>query len=247
MARTLEQSITIQAPASDVWRALTDADALICWFAPQARVVPGAGGSIWMSWGPGMEGTTHIMTWEPGRHLRTQDQLPTGDNPNASSVDFQLDEQDGHTTLRLQTGGIAEGPKGDAHLASLRRGWTVYLFNLKRLVERHLGQPGGQHYATLVAEGASPQELWERVSRLVSPAVKQGAKVSIAGVSGEVVLHEPGEILGLELDAPKGGLLQILFENGMVAPGLFVQGASPDTARGAWEKVVTALHHATSP
>ena len=129
-------------------------------------------------------------------------------------------------------------------MESLRRGWTVYLFNLKHLVEHHLAQSGGQHYATLVTEGVSAKELWERVGRLVSPSVKPGARVTLAGVAGEIVLHEPGAVLGLKLDTPEGALLQVIFEDGMLMPGLFVQAAPPESASDAWQRIVTALHNA---
>ena len=78
MGRTQELSLTIEAPAADVWKALTDAEELTRWFVPEARVVPGVGGSLWMSWGGGMEGTTHITDWEPNRRMRTADELPSG-------------------------------------------------------------------------------------------------------------------------------------------------------------------------
>lgn len=36
--------------AGGVWRALTEAEELTRWFPLQARVTPGEGGEIWMSW-----------------------------------------------------------------------------------------------------------------------------------------------------------------------------------------------------
>ena len=214
MGRTQELSLTIEAPAADVWKALTDAEELTRWFVPEARVVPGVGGSLWMSWGGGMEGTSHITDWEPNRRMRTADELPSGGNPNPNTVDWQLTEEGGRTHLRLLTGGFVEGPKGDAAMESMRRGWTVFLYNLKQLVEHHLGRPGGQHYVTLMAEGLTSQQLWDRVVKLVSPEPRPGARVTIADVPGEVVLFEQGAVLGIALDSPKGSLLQVLSRTG---------------------------------
>ena len=49
-ARVVEQTIRIEASPDAVWKALTDAEDLANWFPLEARVTPGAGGSIWMSW-----------------------------------------------------------------------------------------------------------------------------------------------------------------------------------------------------
>jgi uncharacterized protein YndB with AHSA1/START domain len=48
--RACEERITLDAPAEVVWRALTDAQELMRWFPLGAEVVPGAGGSVTMSW-----------------------------------------------------------------------------------------------------------------------------------------------------------------------------------------------------
>jgi uncharacterized protein YndB with AHSA1/START domain len=72
--RRVEAAIDIDAPVEAVWKALTDAEELSRWFPIRARVAPGVGGSIWISWGPPYEGTSSIEIWEPGRRLRLIDQ-----------------------------------------------------------------------------------------------------------------------------------------------------------------------------
>ena len=66
MSRKFESEIEIAASAQTVWAALTEADGIRGWFAPEARVTPGVHGSVWASWGPGMEGESRIECWEPG-------------------------------------------------------------------------------------------------------------------------------------------------------------------------------------
>jgi hypothetical protein len=68
--RNVESHIEINAPAEVVWKALADAEELTRWFPLQARVTPGLGGSVWISWGPPYEGEAKIEIWEPNRRLR---------------------------------------------------------------------------------------------------------------------------------------------------------------------------------
>ena len=70
--RKHEIEIEIAAPASEVWKALTTAEGIASWFAPGAAVEPGAGGTMTISWGEGMEFTNRIAIWEPERHLDRQ-------------------------------------------------------------------------------------------------------------------------------------------------------------------------------
>lgn len=73
--RSHETVVEIAAPAEAVWKAISEADEIMRWFAPQAKVEPGpdgsmVGGTMWLSWGAGVEGTSRIEIWEPGKRLR---------------------------------------------------------------------------------------------------------------------------------------------------------------------------------
>jgi uncharacterized protein YndB with AHSA1/START domain len=69
--RSIEMQLEINAPPEAVWKALTDSLKLTRWFPLNAKVKPGVGGSIWVSWGPPFEGESPIQIWEPNKHLRT--------------------------------------------------------------------------------------------------------------------------------------------------------------------------------
>jgi uncharacterized protein YndB with AHSA1/START domain len=66
-AQRVELSVELDAPLEAVWKALTDGEELSLWFPLPARVTPGAGGSVWMSWGPLWEGEAKIEIREPNR------------------------------------------------------------------------------------------------------------------------------------------------------------------------------------
>src|SRR5687768_3774184 len=71
VGRTVRGEVEIDAPVERVWQALTVADELMRWFPLDARVEPGAGGSIFMSWNNEFSGASQILDWEPPRLLRT--------------------------------------------------------------------------------------------------------------------------------------------------------------------------------
>ena len=68
--RSSETEIEIDAPIEEVWQALTEGDELSNWFPLEAKVKPGVGGSVWASWGPGVEFVTPIAVWEENKHLK---------------------------------------------------------------------------------------------------------------------------------------------------------------------------------
>jgi len=53
--RAFQMSLEIDASPEDVWRALTEAGELVRWFPVEARVTPGAGGTMAWSWGEGWD------------------------------------------------------------------------------------------------------------------------------------------------------------------------------------------------
>ena len=65
--RTFETEIEIDAPVESVWKALTEADELTRWFPLEAKVNPGVGGSVEMSWTKYSVWDSRIEIWEPNR------------------------------------------------------------------------------------------------------------------------------------------------------------------------------------
>ncbi|MBK8268550.1 MAG: SRPBCC domain-containing protein [Planctomycetes bacterium] len=107
--RSIENSVLILAPADVVWKALTDAHELTQWFPLEARVKPGEGGTIWMSWKNEYQFDTPIAIWKPEKHLRLIYLEPTSaalpghpgtsfEIPHQVAVDYFLETKSGETT-----------------------------------------------------------------------------------------------------------------------------------------------------
>ncbi len=130
--RRLEKEIEIAAPVDEVWKALTDANELTRWFPLEARVTPGLGGKIFVSWGPGCEGEAEILAWEPGKKFAWKD--PMG------LVEWTLESRGGKTVVHLlQSGFLGNADWENEWFDSTSYGWNLMLLSLKVALERHRG------------------------------------------------------------------------------------------------------------
>ena len=127
--RFASYELTIEAPAEVVWRLLTTGDGLVRWVGPEAAADPVPGGG--MRWvhpngatvvGRFVELVPHrrlVFTygWEDGR---------MGVPPGSTTVEIELSEEDGVTTLRLTHRGLPP-----AAVADHERGWAYFLGRLR--------------------------------------------------------------------------------------------------------------------
>lgn len=137
-----EIEIDIAAPVADVWRALTEAEELTRWFPLAARVKPGVGGTVFLSWGPACEGEAPITLWEPNRRLQVTEQTPDpagGPSPVPLVIDYFLESRGATTRLRLVHSGFTRDASWDGYYDSISRGWKFELRGLRHYLERHRG------------------------------------------------------------------------------------------------------------
>jgi uncharacterized protein YndB with AHSA1/START domain len=153
--RKLDFTIPIQTTPEELWKALTEAKGIEGWFAPEVRVVPGEGGSIWMSWGEGMAGEAKIEVWDPERHLRT--------SFGPQSVDYFIETKGTETVLRLVQSGFGADASFDGEYESSNRGWTIFLSMLKHGLERHPGV-AGENVTLSRKTDVTPAEAWKRIA-----------------------------------------------------------------------------------
>ena len=159
-ARVIETTVEIAAPVSAVWKALTDARELERWFPLEARVTPGVGGEVFMSWGAPWEGGSRIDVWEENKRLRTRGFLEHGD---ASLVEYTLEARGGKTVLRLVHSGFAHGTDWEDELfGGTERGWRYELRSLRHYLERHAGTDRRALWPRAKVRGTAA-EVWNRL------------------------------------------------------------------------------------
>ena len=139
--RSAEAEIVVAASPDDVWRALTEAAELARWFPLEARVTPGVGGRIWVSWGEAFAGEARIEIWEPGRHLRQiEPRADAEGRPVQIAIDWIIESRGGSTVVRVVHSGFGKGAEFDAEYDAVSRGWKYELRSLRHYLERHRGE-----------------------------------------------------------------------------------------------------------
>jgi uncharacterized protein YndB with AHSA1/START domain len=135
--------IDILADASQVWRALTEAEQLTRWCSPAADIRARQGGLFRASVDRVTEFEAHIDVFEPERRLRLL-YLPSSELPRAGTVmvdDFILDRVPGGTIVRLLGSGVPATPEWDTQYWRLRTSWQQAMTRLKVFVEKQT-RPG---------------------------------------------------------------------------------------------------------
>jgi len=196
-ARRHQFEMIIDAPADEVWRALTEGERIQQWFAPKAEVEPGEGGRILLSWGPGMEGSAPITIWEPGRRLGWTEQ---GDSAFPRIVEFTLEADGAKTMLRLVHSGFGAGAEFDDEYESTHGGWLTFLASLRYLVERKRGV-AGRHVFRMAMLKSAPAEVWPRLTSEVGLSAQDWTP----GAPFAARIPGGGEISGVVWAAPKPG------------------------------------------
>lgn len=269
--RTFETTIDIAAPAEAVWRAISEADELMRWFPPEARVTPGAGGKVWMSWGHGIEGESTITIWDPPRRLRTSDtrDLPwsqgeVAGGPVEISVDYFIEARGGTTVLRLVHSGFGRGSAWDNEFDSISNGWKYELRSLKHYLERHWSRERGGELRTFVYEPATAlmgrQEAWDLLTgtggltaggaiRGIEPGQRYAVRTAAGDeLSGVVIVNNPPRSFVGTTESLDAGLLRAEVEPGEERCGPFISmslwGESRNQAdhfRRQWRGVLDGL------
>lgn len=159
--RSAQGEITIDASPEKVWHALTDEKELVRWFPLDAKVEPGPGGSIYMSWLNEFAAKTEILVWDPPRHLRTV--WSFHDEGPSQVTDYYLETKDGRTVVRAVTSGFPLDESWDGWVEGTNRGWAFELHSLKHYLERHGGEP--RHVVYLRRRiPISSEEAWQRLA-----------------------------------------------------------------------------------
>jgi uncharacterized protein YndB with AHSA1/START domain len=172
--RTIEAEIELDAPLDVVWKALTDAEELTHWFPLEARVKPGPGGNLWMSWGKDFEGASRIEIWDPPHRFKTGTEISLDSmkvvDPGESgsgktqmiAVDYRLEGKGGKTVLRLVHSGFGTSSEWDEEYDSVSRGWPFELWGLRHYLQHHRGKKRAVAWVRVVVD-LTPETIWERL------------------------------------------------------------------------------------
>lgn len=161
--RSIDLSIEIAQDPDRIWRAITDPAEIANWFAPEARVEPGVDGSLWVSWGGGMEYSQKIEIWEPGKHLRLVDVRPAPTGPMKLCLDFYIIAGNGTCQLRIVNSGFGTDSNWDNEFDAVSEGWRVFLPMLRNSITGGGGKPCRSVFRTIMLPIPSA-ETWAKLT-----------------------------------------------------------------------------------
>ncbi len=147
MSKSHENTINLAATPEAVFRAITDPEQIVKWFAPYATVDPRVGGKFAISWSPDKPGNGVISALDAPRHLAVNTERSVAYNSKGQPVETGTPRQivveyfvepldEGITRLRLVQSGFGPEPAWDEEYESTRTGWAYFLAKLKKLLEQ---------------------------------------------------------------------------------------------------------------
>lgn len=185
-----------------VWAALSTGEGLKRWFPIDARVRPGVGGGVFLSWGPMCEGEAPIVKWDPGSVIGWEETHDGGAVKISAEFHVSADPARGGTVVRVVQSGFGQGAKWDDMYDSISNGWKYELFSLTHALTRHSGKSRAMFWSpvqsTLAPEKAfavlAEDGALVRGQRLVQNAGDAFAFTAPDGArySGSVVRGIPG-------------------------------------------------------
>jgi uncharacterized protein YndB with AHSA1/START domain len=210
-----------EASPEAVWEAVTTAEGIMSWFAPECKVTPGEGGSITIGWGPGCEGTAPIRVWEPGKRMGW---VEGEGSENPKVVEFQIEPAaggSGGTTLRLVHSGFGEGASFDQEYESTFGGWHTFFAMLRYRLAKFPGVPA-KNVAIMTMSTKSKMEAWEKFQQLsgITSTVEgtdYAATIGPMELRGQVVRNPKAGYLCLSVATLQNSLLGVFFEGGAQA------------------------------
>lgn len=134
MATSLKFVHTINASASQVYRAFTNATALREWLCTTATVDPKPHGRIFIAWDSGYYASGEYTKVQPDREVNF---IWNGrDDPEPTRVQVTINALDsGATTLAIEHSGLDTTPAWEKAHGEISHGWNVGLKNLVSVLE----------------------------------------------------------------------------------------------------------------
>lgn len=158
--RAATGEVEIAASPERVWRALTEGAELERWFPLEARVEPGEGGSVFMSWKNEYAGESEILAWEPPERLSIS--WGWSEEGPVQVTEYRIETRGGRTFLRVVTSGFPADSAWDEWVEGTNRGWHFELASLKHYLETHDGLDREVVYLRRRI-GLGRREAWERL------------------------------------------------------------------------------------
>lgn len=210
--RLIEDEVRIEASPEDVYRAWADPETITAWFLGRMEGRMEEGETVEWYWDESDPGMTHrVVVAEPPHRLVTRMELPQG----VSYLEVTIEQEGGHSVLRLVQSGFGEGPEWDDEYEGMLSGWMIALAILKFFAERYFGRK--RREIVVLADASFDREEILELQR------SEGGLSRWLTRSGA-----PGEEVGKPV--------RLVLENGRTLTGTVLRNTSQETL-WSWDEI----------
>jgi uncharacterized protein YndB with AHSA1/START domain len=160
--RSVQVEVEVPGTPEAVWKAIATGPGISAWFVP-AEVDEREGGMITCHFGPGMDSTSTIKTWEPP-HRFADGGSALGPDAPALATEWIVEARSGGVcVVRVVHSLFASTDEWDDQLTSVESGWPAF-FRILRLYLTHFpGQPSSTFQVSGIAQGPA-SEAWDALT-----------------------------------------------------------------------------------
>jgi uncharacterized protein YndB with AHSA1/START domain len=238
--RWVQVEIEVPGTPEEVWRAIATGAGISSWFVP-TRSEERQGGEIVSNFGPGMDFTSTITSWEPPERFAAEGAIGGPGSPTVAT-EWTVEARAGGTcVVRVVHSLFASTDDWDDQLDGLEQGWPPIFRILRRSLERFKGMPCSAMQFVSFSSG-SETETWEKLGGALGLfKVAQGQKWSapggfprMTGVVDSLGQGRHSSTVVLRLDTPAPGSAYIgafpCGEMAQVYMGIYLYGGDAKAA-----------------
>lgn len=253
-SRYVQAEVEVPGTPEAVWQAIASGAGVSAWFVP-TRIEGQEGGKVTSEFGPGMEASATITTWDPPHRFVAESRDDMPENGPTIATEWTVEAAAGGTcTVRVVHRWFASTDDWDNQFEGHSYGWIGFFRILRLYLQHFAGQPS-QLVQVMGTSNESPQQAWAALAGGLGLAdATAGAAVRSAtdapALGGTVVDRGPDEwpSLLLLLDTPAPGVAHLfplpMGEVVMLSVRLFFYGdqaeAASSAAAAAWWPWMTA-------
>jgi len=232
--RSIQVEVEVPGTPEEVWQAIATGPGISCWFVPaEFEQRDGKPITMKLTFGPGMESSAVVTTWDPPRMFAAES---AGWTPGMPSVATQWSVEaraGGVCLVRVVNSLFAGTDDWDGQLEGTESGWPGF-FRTLRIYLTHFRGLRSAIMQKMAPAAGTEAEAWETLTAALglkglSVGQRWTAPTGVPALSGvaEYLTQSPNDIL-LRLDKPGPGVAALgTFNFGgqsMVAMTLYLYG-----------------------
>ena len=204
--RSIRLEVEVPGTPEEVWEAIASGPGITAWFVP-ATVEGREGGTVTMSFGPGMEESGTVQAWDPPHRFRYGTESPRG----KLACEWIVEARDGGgCVVRLINSGFGTDAGWDADYDAMTGGWKLFMHNLRLYLTHFKGRP----CTSVLINGIGHTSVAESWRTLTASIGLPGT----AAVGDRVEARTGDAVLAGTVDRVSEGMLTIVLDD--PAPGV---------------------------